>query len=155
MKTVLLTEDKLNSIISEAVEQVLDGAQNEQILMGIADAITNLGNIPCHVGENELYGQIHIGEYDVDIDYVVESDAYYEPKDEGDIYNIEPSRNFVDGETRVFVVEIYVNSENGDNLIDIEDNGIVANALKSVIEIDNMSYPERDIDNEYYDDDEY
>ena len=144
---ILMTENEVRDIITEAVEQTISDEQNNQILMGIAEAITNLGTVPCYIGENELYNQIHIGEYNVDIDYTVESDSYYSGGDDGDYYNAPQPSDFNEGEVRVTVSAIYVNSDEGDDLMDIEDTGIIANALASVIEINDTEYPrERNMD---------
>ena len=141
IRKIRLTENEIGQLIERVVERTINESQNDTILLGIAEAITNLGEIRCHMGDNELYGQIKFGEYDVDIDFNVDSSSYYYGGDDGDYYNEPTPKEFEQGNTDVNVTKIWVNTEDADDVMEIEDTGIVANALKSVIYIDEDSYP--------------
>ena len=141
IRKIRLTENEIGQLIERVVERTINESQNDTILLGIAEAITNLGEIRCHIGDNELYGQIKFGEYDVDIDFNVDSSSYYYGGDDGDYYNEPTPKEFEQGNTDVNVTKIWVNTEEADDVMEIEDTGIVANALKSVIYIDEDSYP--------------
>lgn len=141
IRKIRLTENEIGQLIERVVERTINESQNDTILLGIAEAITNLGEIRCHMGDNELYGQIKFGEYDVDIDFNVDSSSYYYGGDDGDYYNEPTPKEFEQGNTDVNVTKIWVNTEEADDVMEIEDTGIVANALKSVIYIDEDSYP--------------
>jgi hypothetical protein len=143
-KNLVLTEEQVTSLIREAVENTIDEANNNSILMGIAEKITDMGEIKANIGENELYDQIEIGEYHIDINYTVETDSYWGGAgDPGDYYHEPQEPDLVEGETRVFVNQIWVNTDENDDVMNIEDNGIIANALKSVIVLDELDYPDR------------
>jgi len=141
IRKIRLTESEIGQLIERVVERTINESQNDTILLGIAEAITNLGEIKCHIGDNELYGQIKFGEYDVDIDYNVDSSSYYYGGDDGDYYNAPTPKEIEQGNTDVNVTKIWVNTEDADDVMELEDTGIVANALKSVIYIDDESYP--------------
>lgn len=151
---IILTEEDITNLITEAVDSVINEEDNNAILMGIAEQITALGEIHCNLGENELYDQIQIGEYSVNINYTVESESYWTGVGDPGDYIHEPQQpDFNEGETRVTVNDIQVDNEESDDVIDIEDNGIIANALKSVIVFDETDLPDRSF--EYDEPDEY
>lgn len=142
---LVLTEEEITSLIKEAVESAINIDDEDSILIAIADKITDMGEINATIGENDLYGEIKIGDFDVDIHYTVETDSYWGGAgDPGDYYHEPQSPELVNGEMRVFVTEIAVNSEESDDVIPIEDNGIIANALKNVIVLDPLDLPKSD-----------
>ena len=154
MKNIILTEEEITALITEAVDNTITDNENNSILMGIAEKITDLGEIKATIGENELYGVINIGEYQVDINYTVETDSYWGGAgDPGDYYHEPSEPELVEGEMRVFVNEIWVNTDENDDVIDVEDNGIIANALKSVIVLDELDYPDRQFEYDEPDED--
>ena len=141
IRKIRLTENEIEQLIERVVDKTITESQDDAILLAIAEAIGNLGEIQCHLGDNELCGVIKIGEYSIDIDYEVDSTSYYYGGDEGDYYNAPQPQEFEKGETTVYVNRIWVNTEEADDVIKVEDNGIVANALKAAIDIDDESYP--------------
>ena len=142
MSKLIITEEDVIDMLKEAIDQVIEDNDNDDILLGIAEKITDMGEINCNIGENEI-NDIQIGDYNVSVDFTVESDSYWTGVgDPGDNYN-EPEADFNEGETRVLVTKIWINTDEEDDVIDIEDTGVVANAIKSIAVIDEMSLPDR------------
>lgn len=143
MKKLIITEEDVINMLKEAVDRVITDNDNDTILIGIAEKITDMGEINCNIGENQL-DDIMIGDYIIAIDYTVETDSYWAGVgDPGDYYNEPEQPDFNEGEMRVVVNKIWVNTENEDDVIDIEDTGVIANAIKSVAVIDETSLPDR------------
>lgn len=142
-----LVESDLHNLIVSTVKKILkEGYENNEILSRIVERLS-IADVPSKVGEN--YVDVPLddnGDIIACIDYELQDDRYLMKGMESDGYNYPDDPDEVYGDYKVFVTSIVID-DNGEET-EIEDNGMVANALKNLVD------PSTD-DLEYYEDDDY
>jgi len=138
---IRLTESDLHRIISSTVKRIIkEGQENNELLSKIVEGLSN-AQVTSNIGENYV---------DVPLDEQgnIIASVYYEIEEgrtltmgmEGDGYLTPDDPDEINGDYKVFVTRIVLD-ENGD-AVEIEDNGMVTNALKSLVNpgIDGLEY---------------
>lgn len=142
-----LTESDLHGIIASAVKYALrEGIEGSELLSQIVERLSTL-NVNAKPGENELEVPMDAeGNTFAYIIYYVKDDRYMEHS--VSTYT-EPEMG---GEYDVTVSEIYLYDEEGEET-QIQDNGMIANALKNLITVDNneIGYETQDDQSGYND----
>ena len=142
-----LTESDLHGIIASAVKYALrEGIEGSELLSQIVERLSIL-NVNAKPGENELEVPMDAeGNTFAYIIYYVKDDRYMEHS--VSTYT-EPEMG---GEYDVTVSEIYLYDEEGEET-QIQDNGMIANALKNLITVDNneIGYETQDDQSGYND----
>jgi hypothetical protein len=118
-----------------------EGVENNEILSRIieglssADISSNIGNNEVEVPLDEMGSQIAF------ISYEIEEGRYLTPGMPGADNDVPDDYPNVEGDFEVYVTEIVIYDENN-NPTQIEDNGMVAKALKSLVtpEETNLDY---------------
>lgn len=144
---IRLVESDLHRLISSAVKRILrESGEKNGILSRIIERLSS-AEISSNIGEN--YVDIPLddnGNVVACIDYEIEDNRYLVKGMQGDGYLQPDDPDSIEGDYQVYVSNITLD-DNGKEM-QIEDNGMVADALKSLIDpgIDNL---------EYYDDDDH
>lgn len=142
-----LIESDLHRLISSTVQKILkENADNNGLLSMIVERLSST-EIPSNKGEN--YVDVPLddeGNIIACIDYEIEDNRYLVRGMQSNDYDVPDDPDEVEGDYQVFITSIVID-ENGEQK-PIEDNGMVANALKSLIN------PDMD-DLEYYEDDDH
>ena len=137
-----LTESDLRKLIYSTVGKILkEGVENNEILSRIieglssADISSNIGNNEVEVPLDEMGSQIAF------ISYEIQEGRYLTPGMPGVDNDVPDDYPNVEGDFEVYVTEIVIYDENN-NPTQIEDNGMVAKALKSLVtpEETNLDY---------------
>ena len=132
-----LTESDLRGLISSAVSKILkEDIDNNALLGNIVEKLSDM-DINAKEGSNDI---------EVPLDDNADKIAFITFEVEDGRY-ISPGRNVpdypdeVEGDYNVYVTEIVL-YDDYDNEIQIQDNGMVASALKSLVNVDtdNLEY---------------
>jgi len=138
-----LLESDLYGLISSTVKKIIkEGIENNELLSRIVERLSTV-EVPSEKGEN--YVDVPLddeGNVIACIDYEIE-DGRYLIRGRRDFEVNDPDT--MEGDYKIFITSIVLD-DNG-NQTQIEDNGMVANALKSLVNPD-------DSDLEYYQDDD-
>ena len=141
MKKVRLTESYLTRIISESIKHMInEQADNNQILSAVVDALAQEGTIPATNGENDV--EVALGGDDniiAHIDFIVNDGRQIIPGMKGDWGRYIPDDpDEVEGDFDVEVVNISIvdYGEGVYNLDNVPDNGMVSDALKSLLDVE-------------------
>lgn len=137
-----LTESDLHRLISTAVNHILrENIENNSMLSSIVQSLSTM-DINASPGENEIevplneYGDTiaNIVYYVYDRRYIVHGSSSYDEVN-------------IDGDYSVQVMSIEISDEDGE-VTQIDDNGMVADALNNMIVVSNydLSYPEKEYD---------
>jgi len=144
---IRLTESDIHRIISSTVRRIIkEGQENAELLSKIVEGLSN-AQVTSNIGENYVDVPLDSqGNLIASVYYEIEDNRYLIKGMPGDGYLTDDDPDEIDGDYKVFVTKIILD-ENGDATY-IEDNGMVANALKSLVK--------PDVDGlEYYDDSEW
>jgi hypothetical protein len=143
-----LTESDLRSIISSTVGKILkEGAENNEILSKIIERLSS-SEVTSDMGENEVEVPLdETGNQIAFVTYEIEEGRYLTPGMPGADRDVPDDYPNVEGDFAVYVTNIVIYDENN-NPTQIEDNGMVAKALKSLVtpEERNLNYYEDDFD---------
>lgn len=134
-----LTESELKRLVSESVRKVIKEQDTNFLLQVIAQAVSDKGRIDAEEGEQDI--EIPVGDNKlVYILFKVNSNPYEKPNTAQPMD--EPNNEIVD-KPSVDVIDIEI-MKDGENY-PLEDNGIVARAIESVMVMD---YTNQDIPSE-------
>lgn len=141
MKKFRLTESDLKSIISESVKYILnEQADNNKILSAIVDALTKLGRVPASNGKNDV--EVALDDEDniiAHIDFIVNDDRSIVPGMKGDWGRYIPDDpDEIEGDINVEIANISIvdYGKGVYNLDEVPDNGMVRDALKSLVDVE-------------------
>lgn len=138
-----LTESDLKNLISSTVKRILKEEVNDSsILSRIVERLSNM-NVSANNGSNDL-------EVPLDDEGNVIAFIDYEIKDNRYLNQVEAPDGLLDdieGDFELYITSMVIYDEN-DNETPIEDNGMVTNALKELVTLDNseLDYPIPDYD---------
>ena len=144
---IRLTESDIHRIISSTVRRIIkEGQENAELLSKIVEGLSN-AQVTSNIGENYVDVPLDSqGNLIASVYYEIEDGRYLTKGMQGDGYLTPDDPDEIDGDYQVFVTKIILD-ENGDATY-IEDNGMVAKALKSLVDPDTS-------DLEYYDGNEW
>lgn len=128
---IRLTESDLKNLISSTVKRILKEEVNDSsILSRIVERLTNI-DVPASGGENSVEVPLDDeGNVIAFIDYEIKDNRYLNQVEapDGPLDNIE-------GDFELYITNMVIYDEN-DNETPIEDNGMVTNALKELVNLD-------------------
>lgn len=140
---IRLTESDLKNLVSSVVKRILrEEVNNNSILGKIVERLSNM-DIQAKHGENDVQVPLDDeGNVIVFIDFTINDNRYLVKVDAPDGPWDEP-----EGDFELQITALIVMDEDG-NETPIEDNGMVANALKELVTLDNseLDYPTPDYD---------
>ena len=138
MARYIISEAVARKAVRESIKSLLreDEMDVNGKLSTIVDALTKIGRIEPNVGENSL--EIPLGSVTVMLGYNVDDHRYVHGMPSSDDYDDRE----VEGGISVEVGTIEVYDNNGKLIDQLEDNGMVEDALKSVIDMDDSSVEE-------------
>ena len=128
---IRLTESDLKNIIYSTVEKILkEEIDNNSILSRIVDRLSNM-DVSASNGSNSVEVPLDDeGNVIVFIDYEINDKRY--------LNNVEAPDgplNDIEGDFELYITDMVIYDEN-DNETPIEDNGMVTNALKELVNLD-------------------
>ena len=128
---IRLTESDLKNIIYSTVEKILkEEIDNNSILSRIVDRLSNM-DVSASNGSNSVEVPLDDeGNVIVFIDYEINDKRYLNKVEAPD-----GPLNDIEGDFELYITDMTVYDEN-DNETPIEDNGMVANALKELVNLD-------------------
>jgi hypothetical protein len=128
---IRLTESDLKNIIYSTVEKILkEEIDNNSILSRIVDRLSNM-DVSASNGSNSV-------EVPLDDQGNVIAFIDYEINDKRYLNNVEAPDgplNDIEGDFELYITDMVIYDEN-DNETPIEDNGMVTNALKELVNLD-------------------
>lgn len=128
---IRLTESDLKNLISSTVKRILKEEVNDSsILSRIVERLTNI-DVPASGGENSVEVPLDDeGNVIAFIDYEIKDNRYLNQVEapDGPLDNVE-------GDFELYITNMVIYDEN-DNETPIEDNGMVTNALKELVNLD-------------------
>lgn len=138
MARYIISEAVARKAVRESIKSLLreDEMDVNGKLSTIVDALTKMGRIEPNVGENSL--EIPLGSVVVMLSYNVEDHRYVHGMPSSEDYDDRE----VEGDISVEVGTIEVYDNDGGLVDQLEDNGMVEDALKSVIDMDDSSVEE-------------
>ena len=138
-KIIRLTESDLRGIVQRSVLRVLQ-EQNDfgLLLQSIAQSIVQKGEIDVNPGENDLEVELQDGRL-VYIKYNVLCSPYLRQGMKSSDYDVpdDPDEIIDDWDVEIIDICLY---DYDDNEVTINDNGIVKESLKRVLQIDYSNY---------------
>ena len=151
-KIIRLTESDLRGIVQRSVLRVLQ-EQNDfgLLLQSIAQSIVQKDEIDVNPGENDLEVELRDGRL-VYIKYNVLCNPYLRQGMKSSDYDVpdDPDEVIDDWDVEIIDICLY---DYDDNEVTINDNGIVRQSLKRVLQIDYSNYDvPREEDYFYYED---
>ena len=138
MARYIISEAVARKAVRESIKSPLreDEMDVNGKLSTIVDALTKMGRIEPNVGENNL--EIPLGSVVVMLTYNVEDHRYVHGMSSTEDYDDRE----IEGDISVEVGTIEVYDDDGGLIDQLEDNGMVEDALKSVIDLDNSTVEE-------------
>ena len=138
-KIIRLTESDLRGIVQRSVLRVLQ-EQNDfgLLLQSIAQSIVQKNEIDVNLGENDLEVELQDGRL-VYIKYNVLCNPYLHQGMKSSSYDVPDDPDEIIDDWDVEVIDIYL-CDYDDNEVTINDNGIVRESLKRVLQIDYSDY---------------
>ena len=138
MARYIISEAVARKAVRESIKSLLreDEMDVNGKLSTIVDALTKMGRIEPNVGENNL--EIPLGSVVVMLSYNVEDHRYVHGMSSSEDYDDRE----IEGDISVEVGTIEVYDDDGGLIDQLEDNGMVEDALKSVIDLDNSTVEE-------------
>ena len=144
---IRLTESDLHRIISSTVKRIIkEGQEDNELLSKIVEGLS-AAEVTSNIGENYVDVPLdNEGNLIASVYYEIEDGRYLEKGMQGDGYLTPDDPDEINGNYQVYVTRIVLD-ENGD-ATEIEDNGMVTNALKSLVDPDDSGL-------NYYEDDDH
>lgn len=152
-KIIRLTESDLHNIIQRSVERVLREQGDTLLLQDIAQCIAQRGVIEVNPGENDLEVELQDGRLAY-IKYNVLCSPYLRQGMKSYDYDMpdDPDEIIDDWDVEIIDICLY---DYDDNEVTINDNGIVKESLKCVLQIDYSGYDVPSEEEYFFDDDSY
>lgn len=150
MKNIIrLTESDLHRIIKSSVSRILKEEADTQLLSQIVQGIMQLRSIDASPSRENDVDEIQLQNGNlVFISFNVNDRRYLVQGMRSGSYDVPDDPDEIEGDYDIDITSIEIYSEDGEKIADIEDNGMVADAIKSIADVDNSEL-------EYYEDDFY
>lgn len=137
-KIIRLTESDLHNFIKRSVERILREQDDTFLLQDIAQYIVQRGEIDVNPGENDLEVELQDGRL-VYIKYNVLCNPYLHQGMKSSDYDVPDDPDEIIDDWDVEIIDICL-FDYDDNEVTINDNGIVRESLKRVLQIDYSNY---------------
>lgn len=154
-KIIRLTESDLRGIVQRSVLRVLQ-EQNDfgLLLQSIAQSIAQKSIIDVSPGENEQEVELEDGRL-VYVIYDVHCNPYLHQGMKSYDYDVPDDPDEIIDNPEVVVKEIRLYDDDGYKEIPLKDNGIVKEALESVIQVDYIGYDVPSEEDFFFDENPY
>jgi len=137
-KIIRLTESDLHNLVQRSVERILREQDDTFLLQDIAQYIVQRGEIDVNPGENDLEVELQDGRL-VYIKYNVLCNPYLHQGMKSSDYDVPDDPDEIIDDWDVEIIDICL-FDYDDNEVTINDNGIVRESLKRVLQIDYSNY---------------
>lgn len=137
-KIIRLTESDFHNLIKRSVERILREQDDTFLLQDIAQYIVQRGEIDVNPGENDLEVELQDGRL-VYIKYNVLCNPYLHQGMKSSDYDVPDDPDEIIDDWDVEIIDICL-FDYDDNEVTINDNGIVRESLKRVLQIDYSNY---------------
>ena len=149
LKKLRLTESDLHRIIASAVGKILTESNDNELLSAIVEKLSNV-NIDAKPGKNEIQVPLDDnGDLIAFIDFVVEDNRYLEHGMRSQSRDVPDDPDSIEGDYNVMVSSIVIYDDNNEET-EFADNGMVADALRDLINLDNEGLDYLDNDQSGY-----
>ena len=149
LKKLRLTESDLHRIIASAVGKILTESNDNELLSAIVEKLSNV-NIDAKPGKNEIQVPLDDnGDLIAFIDFVVEDNRYLEHGMRSQSRDVPDDPDSIEGDYNVMVSSIIIYDDNNEET-EFADNGMVADALRDLINLDNEGLDYLDDDQSGY-----
>ena len=154
-KILRLTESDVSRLIKEAAYKILNEmmeGQDNEILSQVVNAIHGTNNLTMNPNTEETL-ELYLSDTEDLIAYVI---AYADDNrsiaygDEGDGYTTPPAPDEILGDYEIHVIKIELYKD-GDLIAELEDNGMVADALMDAVNVEEDGLPSVDDKYDYED----
>lgn len=149
LKKLRLTESDLHRIIASAVGKILTESNDNELLSAIVGKLSNI-DIDAKPGKNEIQVPLDDnGDLIAFIDFVVEDNRYLEHGMRSQSMDVPDDPDSIEGDYNVMVSSIVIYDDNNEET-EFADNGMVADALRDLINLDNEGLDYLDDDQSGY-----
>lgn len=149
LKKLRLTESDLHRIIASAVGKILTESNDNELLSAIVEKLSNV-DIDAKPGKNEIQVPLDDnGDLIAFIDFVVEDNRYLEHGMMSQSRDVPDDPDSIEGDYNVMVSSIIIYDDNNEET-EFADNGMVADALRDLINLDNEGLDYLDDDQSGY-----
>ena len=149
LKKLRLTESDLHRIIASAVGKILTESNDNELLSAIVGKLSNI-DIDAKPGKNEIQVPLDDnGDLIAFIDFVVEDNRYLEHGMRSQSRDVPDDPDSIEGDYNVMVSSIVIYDDNNEET-EFADNGMVADALRDLINLDNEGLDYLDDDQSGY-----
>jgi hypothetical protein len=149
LKKLRLTESDLHRIIASAVGKILNESNDNELLSAIVEKLSNV-DINAKPGKNEIQVPLDDnGDLIAFIDFVVEDNRYLEPGMRSQSMDVPDDPDSIEGDYNVMVSSIVIYDDNNEET-EFADNGMVADALRDLINLDSEGLDYLDDDQSGY-----
>lgn len=149
LKKLRLTESDLHRIIASAVGKILTESNDNELLSAIVGKLSNI-DIDAKPGKNEIQVPLDDnGDLIAFIDFVVEDNRYLEHGMRSQSRDVPDDPDSIEGDYNVMVSSIVIYDDNNEET-EFADNGMVADALRDLINLDNEELDYLDDDQSGY-----
>ena len=149
LKKLRLTESDLHRIIASAVGKILTESNDNELLSAIVEKLSNV-DIDAKPGKNEIQVPLDDnGDLIAFIDFVVEDNRYLTPGMMSQSRDVPDDPDSIEGDYNVMVSSIIIYDDNNEET-EFADNGMVADALRDLINLDNEGLDYLDDDQSGY-----
>jgi len=144
-KIIRLTESDLRHIIQNSVKRIIREENDGMILQSIAQEIANSGTMEVNPGENDAEFFLDNG-YVAYITFDVECDPFVKKGMKSGSRDVPDDEDEIIDNPTIEIGSIDYCDEDGEQCIQIHDNGVVTQALENVIRV--VGYDDYDIPSE-------
>lgn len=149
LKKLRLTESDLHRIIASAVGKILTESNDNELLSAIVGKLSNI-DIDAKPGKNEIQVPLDDnGDLIAFIDFIVEDNRYLEHGMRSQSRDVPDDPDSIEGDYNVMVSSIVIYDDNNEET-EFADNGMVADALRDLINLDNEGLDYLDDDQSGY-----
>lgn len=149
LKKLRLTESDLHRIIASAVGKILTESNDNELLSAIVGKLSNI-DIDAKPGKNEIQVPLDDnGDLIAFIDFIVEDNRYLEHGMRSQSRDVRDDPDSIEGDYNVMVSSIVIYDDNNEET-EFADNGMVADALRDLINLDNEGLDYLDDDQSGY-----
>lgn len=149
LRKLRLTESDLHRIIASAVGKILTESNDNELLSAIVEKLSNV-DIDAKPGKNEIQVPLDDnGDLIAFIDFVVDDNRYLEHGMRSQSRDVPDDPDSIEGDYNVMVSSIIIYDDNNEET-EFADNGMVADALRDLINLDNEELDYLDDDQSGY-----
>ena len=139
-KIFRLTESELHRLIDESISRVLKEEDNTLLLQSIAQGVIKKRRIDVYPNKNsEIEVYLEDNTYAM-IEVNVECSPYIVPGWKSNDRDVPDDLDEIVDDPQIEILGIFYDNGDGDDWVEIDDNGLVKKALEEVIYVDYADY---------------